>query len=198
MSRKVSVLGAGGHAKVVISTLLAQGDEVVAAFDDEESLWGQTVLGVPVKGPVSEVKGSAVIAIGSNQVRAELSKLELEWVSAIHPTAWVDPSARIGVGTVIFAHAAVQPDVVIGNHVIVNTSASADHDCQLGDFSHLAPGAHLGGGVSLREGAWVGLGASVLQGLQIGAWAVVGAGAVVLATIPGEETHVGNPSRKLR
>lgn len=200
---RVAVLGAGGHAKVVISTLQAAGYKVDAVYDDDSAKWGQSLLGVPVHGPLAELDNEAscraVIAIGANKIRQELAQrfAALEWVTVVHPRAYVHPSASLGPGTVIFAGAVVQPDVRVGSHVIVNTGATVDHDCRLGDFVHLAPGVHLAGGVDIDTGTFFGTGAVAIPGIRIGAWTTVGAGAGVVRDLPAQVTAVGLPAALL-
>lgn len=195
----VHVVGAGGHAKVVIATLQAAGVEVGGAWDDAVHRVGRTVLGVPVYGPIeaAPAEASLVVAIGSNAGRkAVAARLRgRTFVSIVHPAAVVHPSATLGPGTVVFAGAVLQPEVRLGAHVIVNTGASVDHDCVLEDFVHVAPGVHLAGNVSLREGAFLGIGSSAVPGCEVGAWATVGAGGVVIKPIPGRATAVGCPAR---
>ncbi len=192
------LLGGSGHAKVVIAAVRAAGGEVSACYDDNEALWGQSILGVPVRGHASEIaEGTpAVIAIGDNAVRKRLAgELKLSWQTVVHPSAWVHESVRIGAGSVVFAGAVLQPDTVLGQHVIVNTAASVDHDGAIGDFVHLAPGVHLAGGVVVGEGAFLGVNAGVIQYRRIGAWTTVGAGGIVVRDLPDHVTAVGVPAR---
>jgi len=196
----VAVIGAGGHAKVVIATLLAGGVEVGGILDDDVGKLGTKVLGVPVLGSVSSLSAlgfaAAVLGIGDNRTRQRLATdLAAEWVSVVHPTAWVDPSVEIGAGTVVFAGVVIQPDTVIGRHAIINTGATIDHDCSIGEFAHVAPGVNLSGGVSVGEGALLGVGCRAVPGARIGAWAVVGAGAVVIDEVAAGTTVVGAPAR---
>ena len=141
----VYVLGAGGHAKVVISTLRAAGYRVPAVYDDDTSKWYTTCLDVPIVGPVSQILSlpmpQAVIAIGNNYVRKCIAEqlVGVQWVTVVHPAACVDVSATLGAGTVVFAGAVIQPDVVIGAHTIINTGATVDHDCRIGEYVHIAP-----------------------------------------------------------
>lgn len=194
--REVVILGSGGHAKVVISTLRAMGQVPVAAYDDDSTRWGTSVLGVTIQGPIQEAKGAAIIAIGSNRIRQQLSKLDLDWVSAVHPSAVIDATVTIGPGTVLFAGCVVQPDAMLGSHVIVNTAATIDHDNLIADFVQIGPGAHLGGSVKVGEGAFVGLGASIIQGQTVGAWSTVGAGAVVVDDVEPAQTYIGVPAKR--
>ncbi len=198
-AQKIAVIGAGGHAKVVISTLAAAGQLAVVAFDDDPSRWGSEVLGVPVPGPITGAVNaafdSALIAIGNNARRKEIAgTVNLEWITVIHPSAYVHSAVKLGEGTVVFAGAVIQPETVIGDHVIVNTGATIDHDCRIADFAHIAPGASLAGNVVVGEGTLVGIGSSVIPGIRIGSWATLGAGAVAVRDIPDHAVAIGVPA----
>jgi sugar O-acyltransferase (sialic acid O-acetyltransferase NeuD family) len=199
MSRGVVVIGAGGHAKVVLATLEAAGMGAAAVLDDNEELWGSELLGVEIQGPVSraaELGSRGILAIGANRSRERLAdELDLEWVSAVHPAATVHSSVEIGAGTVVFAAATIQPDTVIGEHVIVNTGATIDHDCRVGAFSHIAPGVNLAGGVRVGVGTLIGIGSNALPGVRLGDWVVVGAGSAVIESVEAEATVLGIPAR---
>lgn len=198
-----AVIGAGGHAKVVISTLRAAGIEVEAAYDNNRALWGTTILGVPVAGPVERAaekpERPAIIAIGAVAARRRLAEqLELRWLTVVHPHAWVDPTARLSPGTVVCAGAVIQADAEVGSHCVINTSASVDHDCRLEDYANLGPGTHLAGNVQVSQLADVGAGCTVIPGVHIGQGAVVGAGAVVIRNVPSRVTVVGCPAEVIK
>jgi sugar O-acyltransferase (sialic acid O-acetyltransferase NeuD family) len=202
VQQPIAVLGAGGHAKVVISALRASGEIVAAVFDDDASKTGGVVCGAPVQGPISRALElglhQAVIAVGDNASRKRIAEsFDFHGVQVQHPTAWVDPTARIGVGTVIFAHTVIQADTTLGDHVIVNTSATVDHDCVIASFVHLAPGSNLGGGVKVGASALIGLGASIKPYVSVGEKAVIGCGAAVVSDIAAAHRAVGVPARPL-
>lgn len=202
--RDVFVLGAGGHGKVVIATLRSLGHIVAAVLDDDEKLWGSEVSGITVAGPMDVIREyknpSAIIAVGINETRRKIARrIEgVDWISAVHPSAIVDPSVKIGPGTVVFAGAVIQPDSVLGSHAIINTGATVDHDCLIGNFVHVAPGCNLAGAVTLEEGAFMGIGSRAVPGVTVGAWTTVGAGATVVYDLPGGITAVGTPARSVR
>ncbi|WP_236614015.1 acetyltransferase [Nafulsella turpanensis] len=191
--------GASGHAKVIIDVLQSAGIRVSGIFDDNPAL--ETLNGIKVLGKFSgqELDAPLLVSIGNNRVRARIAgKLQFSFGSAVHTSALISPSARIGEGTVVMQGAIIQAAAHIGSHVIINTGASVDHDCFIDNFVHISPGAVLSGNVQVGEGAYVGAGALVIPGVKIGRWCTIGAGAVVIRDIPDRVTAVGNPARIIK
>lgn len=202
--RKLIIIGAGGHAKVVIATAQAAGVAVVGLYDDDPAMSGHVVLGIPVLGTCRDIDASrvdgVVLAIGSNTLRRRLALefAELPWMTLTHPAATVHETARLAPGSVVFAGAVVQPEAELGGHVIVNTGASVDHDCRIGDFVHIAPGARLAGNVRVGEGSLVGIGSCIAPNTAVGDWSVIGAGGAVTDDIPDGVLAAGVPARVLK
>ena len=90
-----------------------------------------------------------VVAVGDNaQRRLIVERLDVEWVSAIHSTATIAKTVRLGVDNVILHGSVIQANARIGSHVLINTAASVDHDNVIGDFAHISPHATLCGHVT--------------------------------------------------
>ena len=200
----IFVLGAGGHAKVVADILQICGFKVGGFLDDNRSIWNTRPLGIPVLGPIDQATelecDGLIVGIGSNRTRRSIvqrlgTKADDLWLNAIHPSAVLAASVTLGRGVVITANAVLNPDVVVGDHVIVNTAATIDHDCQLSDFSHVAPGGHLCGGTKVGTGVLLGAGTITIPGVQIGRWSTLGAGSTVIHDIPENVVAVGSPAR---
>lgn len=190
------LFGASGHAKVIMDILTASGQKVDALIDDNEkvnALNGYKVMhGVTDASPI-------IVSIGVNAIRKKVvEKLTGEFGTAIHPSAIVSPSAKIGEGTVVMAGAIINADAVIGKHCIINTGASVDHECVIGDYCHIAPHATLCGQVHVGEGSMVGVGACVIPCKNIGSWCTIGAGAAVVKDIPDGGTAVGVPAKVIK
>ncbi len=201
--RELTVIGAGGHAKVVISTARAAGWTISAVYDDDPANAGRDVLGAPIVGPAeldNDGRGiAAVIAVGANDARHRIARsLRCDWVTIVHPRAWIDDSVTLGVGTVVFAGAVIQPAARLGDHVIVNTTASIDHDSTIGDFAHLCPGSHLAGGATIGDGVLMGVGSGTIPYRSVGAWSIVGAGGAVVHDIPDRVVATGVPAKVRR
>ncbi|MBO9536949.1 NeuD/PglB/VioB family sugar acetyltransferase [Herbaspirillum sp.] len=205
MNKKIFIVGAGGHAKVVFDVAVRAGFEVVAFVDDAPALSGTLCRGIPVRCGDAAVRelieqgiSCALIAIGSNAARAKvalrLENLGVRFAVAVHPAAVVDSSATIGAGSVLMAGAVVNADAVIGRHCIINTAASIDHDCRVGDVVHVAPGVRVCGDVGIGDMVLVGVGAVIVPGTTIGAAAIIGAGAAVVADVEKNTMVAGVPA----
>ena len=209
--RTTLILGAGGHGQVVADALLASGranlggtgEPLSLAFvDDDPALLGERFLGVEVIGDstslASRPTDPVVVAIGDNRERARMYRALQEsgrdLPSVVHPSAVVAATACLGSGVVVCAGVVVGLESVVRDGAILNTSCSIDHHCDIGAFTHVAPGAHLGGNVTVGEHTLVGLGASVIPGVRIGASAVVAAGAVVIRDVDDGMTVLGTPA----
>ncbi len=195
------ILGAGGHAKVVVSICIEKRKKIEGVLDEDKNKWGKELLGIPIIGGFADLKNNrsnAIIGIGNNKIRSKIAKKytnNVDWITAIHPLSYVHPSVTIGYGSVIMAGVVIQPDTVIGNHVVINTSASIDHDCVINDYAHVAPGVHLAGGVEIGQGTLLGISSSAIPCVKIGEWSVIGAGSVVVNDIPSKKMAVGIPAK---
>jgi sugar O-acyltransferase (sialic acid O-acetyltransferase NeuD family) len=199
------LIGYSGHAYVVCGILLASGKKITGYCDTEEKSFNPFSL--PFFGNENEEKARHTfqkdgffIAIGNNTIREKLflrlDEKNLHPGNAIHPSAVIDISAGIAkYGVMIAANATINPLVTIGIGVICNTNCCIDHECIIGNFAHIAPGAVLCGNVSIGTKTFVGANAVIKQGITIGHNAIIGAGAVVVKNVPDNATVVGVPAR---
>jgi len=204
--RKLAILGASGHGKVVADTAECCGWKTIEFFDDawpvlqHNGAWSVVGDTEVLLERIKQFDG-VLVAIGNNRIRhAKLLELQAAGVrlcSLIHPAATISRYVALGEGSVVFAGAVVNVDARIGLGAILNTGCSIDHDCELGAAVHVSPGARLAGGVTVGNLSWIGIGASVRQLVRIGAGVMVGAGAAVMADVADELTVVGVPARIL-
>ncbi len=198
-SRPITLIGAGGHARVAAACARRAGFVIGAVLDAAPNRIGQVIGGVLVTGDDQTANGLFHLAIGSNRTRRDLAfaRPGADWATIIDPDASLADDVICDVGTMIGMGVRVQSGARLGRHVILNTGAIVEHDCVVGTFAHVAPGAILTGAVRIGEGVLVGAGAVVLPGLTLGDWAVVGAGAVVTRSVEAGATVVGNPARRV-
>ena len=201
--KKLIIIGASGHGKVVAEIAALNGYDDIEFYDDRYPEVSQH-FGYPVVGKTEQLHSlknddiRIFCAIGDNKTRKRVVASvprNLKFAILVHPQAIISPTAKIDEGTVIMAGAIINADTNVGTHVIINTGATIDHDCEIGRFSHISPGANLAGGTQVGRGAWMGIGSCTRQLIKIGQYAVVGAGAVVVSHVAENTTVVGNPAR---
>lgn len=201
--RRLIIIGASGHGKVVADIARLNGYTDRAFLDDNPCL--QEVMGIPVLGSTAsfpiDADADYFVAIGNSKIRRTLqekiSSADGRVISLVHPSAVVADSSTLGQGTVVMAGAVINPCVRIGEGCIINTAASVDHDCVVGDYSHISVGAHLAGAVEVGSECWFGIGAVVSNNLSICNGCIIGAGAVVVRNLINPGTYVGIPARML-
>jgi acetyltransferase EpsM len=200
MENSITLYGASGHGKVIIDILNSSGIMIKSVIDDNPK--AKSILGIPI-AKTSDFDmsslGKTIISIGNNKVRKKLSNaLNADFIIAIHPSAVISSFTRIGEGSVVMAGVAINPDVTIGKHCIINTNSIIEHDALISDFVHICPGVSLAGNVTIGEGTQVGIGATIIQGISIGKWVTIGAGAVIINDISDYAVVVGNPGKIIK
>ncbi|MEZ7172928.1 acetyltransferase [Sporosarcina sp. OR05] len=207
--KKVVIIGDSGHAKVVADVIHSHNSGfVIAKLDDKyDDVFIENGI---VKGPIKHIHEliandpalRVIIGIGSNLIRKKLVSLlaisDEYYMTAVHKTAVISPSATISAGTVIMPGVIVNADATIGKHVILNSGSVIEHDTKIDDFAHISPCAVLTGGVQIGEGTHIGAGASIVPQKTVGAWTTVGAGAVVVSDINDSLTVVGVPAKVVK
>lgn len=211
LEKQLIVIGAGGHARVVIDVLKSGGLVPGGCLDADRRLWGRTLDGVPILGGDEYLSGlppsrfALVNGLGAALKTAPRSGLferllarGYQFPPVVAASAYISPSAVVEAGAQVFSRAVLNPGVVVAADSIVNTGAIVEHDCRVGAHAHVCPGAILCGGVELGAGAFVGSGAVVLPGIRLGPRAVVAAGVVVRKDINAGGRAMPERHRKAR
>ena len=210
-NKPVIIIGAGGHAKVLISTLKALERKIIGILSADMLSAGQTVNGIIILGNDDKVKDYATDAVelvnGIGSIAEPVKRTEIflkfktegyNFARVIHPAAAIIDGLEIGEGVQIMAGAIVQTGCDISPNVIINTGAIVEHDCKIGAHVHIASGAVISGGVKIGAMSHIGTGATIVQGVKVGDNVVVGAGAVVTRNIPNGKKVVGNPAKEIK
>lgn len=174
-------------------------------LDDDATLWGARREGLEVLGGVDwlrtpQAEGAGVIvAIGDTRARVavweRVAALGVPLINAIHPSATVLRSVKMGRGNCVCAGAVISTRTRIGNAVIINAGAIISHDCVVEDGGWIAPGVTLAGGTTVCRFGHVSTGAVLTAGVRVGEGSVVTAGAVVTEDIPPGVVVMGIPAR---
>ncbi|RWL96671.1 NeuD/PglB/VioB family sugar acetyltransferase [Mesorhizobium sp.] len=197
----IYVLGFGGHARSVADIALAAGIKNLI-FVDGNVQPGEGFAGFPAITtlPMRLIPGWSVFpALGDNLSRKAAYNQQIASIATlISPSATVGVRAQVGEGALVGHHAHVGPAALIGRGVIVNTGAVVEHDCQVGDFSHISVNSTVAGRVRIGSNVFVGAGATVIDKVSICNDVMIGAGATVVGDIISPGTYVGTPARPLK
>lgn len=213
MQKTCIILGAGGHARVLIDCL--QHSKEVAIFgilDPNPDLIGSTIFDVPILGNdglLTEMMAKGVEyfvlgvgGAGNNHPRIRLFNQALRYglkpLTVTHPSAIISRWATIGDGSQLLPGCIVNAAVRIGMNCIINSGSIVEHDCTIGDHVHIATGAKLASTVQVGEGAHIGAGSTIRQLIKVGEYAVIGAGAVVVKDVPANTVVAGVPATLLK
>lgn len=197
--KKLIIIGASGHGKVIADIAVRCGYEKVVFFDDNEEI--KECAGFPVVGKVEEamgIKDEKIVAIGNASIRENIQKQLSNVITLIHPDSVISRRVKIGEGSVVMAGAIINSDTIIGKGCIINTGASVDHDCRIADFSHISVGAHVAGTVNIGRNVWIGAGATVSNNVNICSGCLIGVGAAVVKNISESGTYIGVPAKMIK
>lgn len=198
--KKLVIIGASGHGKVVADIAIKNGYNEIIFLDDDESIY--ECGSYPIVGKSSEIgtiDADVIIGIGNAGVRKRIQESipDEKMATLIHPDAVVAEDVVMGAGTVVMAGAVINPGARIGKGCIINTCSSVDHDCEVGDYVHIAVGSHLCGTAFVGNETWIGAGAIVSNNVSICPNCMIGAGAVVIKEIKESGTYVGVPAKRV-
>jgi sugar O-acyltransferase (sialic acid O-acetyltransferase NeuD family) len=144
-----------------------------------------------------------VVAIGYKHLKTKVKLINTilenggSLLSVIHSSCFVNRSAFIDNGAILYPMCNIDKDVKIEAGCLLNNSVIVSHNCVVGKGSYLSPGVILSGNVTIGKGCFLGAGCIIANGVTIGDYATVGIGTVVSKNIPSYTNVIGNPMRFL-
>jgi sugar O-acyltransferase (sialic acid O-acetyltransferase NeuD family) len=215
MPKRVIIIGVGGYSANLVDMMrdanAAAGQELWRPggfLDDDPKRHNTKYYGLPVLGALDEASRFAdaffINAIGSTKSAALKAKLiervgvsSDRFVTLIHSSAYVSPSAKIGPGSAITQNCVVMANVTIGMHVKILPMATISYGCNIGDYTTIASGAVLAADVKIGCSAYVGTNSAIREFIEIGDNTIIGMGAMVIRNVPPDSVVGGIPARPL-
>jgi len=210
--KRLVIIGAGDLGQQIAHFVTTDCQFDVVGFVDDWQVKGSAVNGIPVLGCIDDllsvyqngVFDETLIGVGYKHFQFRKSLYEkykgsVPFATFVHSSCYVDPTAEIGRGVVVYPRCIVDKNVFIKDNVIVDFGSGIGHDSVIGPHSFLAPMAHLAGLVHVGEMCMVGVGSTVIDHIQIADSTTVGGGTVVVKNINNPNgVYVGNPARFLK
>lgn len=206
LDHKIILAGYSGHGFVVADATLAAGGKLKYYTDINESRsnpFDLIYLGDESKQQFNgwQLDCDFIVGVGDNRIRQRIINMIIskgkDVINIIHPTASIGSKFDMKYGNFIARQVAISPLVIVGIGCILNTGCVLEHECELSDYVHIAPGAVLAGNVHVGARSFIGANAVIKQGIKIGSDVIIGAGAVVLKDVENGKKIVGNPGRSI-
>jgi len=209
MSNGVLIIGAGGHASVLLDILIEQETNVLGYVSPSSADNKKLFSGLEwFKDDIDilqfdSAKIELVNGIGSlpknylrNDLYSKFKKLGYSFAKVVSKKAFVSSHAFLEEGVQVMQGVVIQAGTNIGYNSIVNTGSTVDHDCSIGSNNHIAPGVTISGQVTSKENVHFGTGSSVIQSILINENVIVGAGATIVRDV--EKDTICNPAYSLK
>ena len=211
--KKIVIFGSGCHAKVVFSEIIKLKKYKIIGFVDNFAPKKKIILKYKNKnylnlGNIKQLKNlkkvCGIIGVGSSTLRKKIYKeinviyKDFKFESIISKDSIIDPSVKIGNGSIIISNSVINRDSIIGNHCLINTSTSIDHDNYFDDFSGTGPGVVTGGKVSVGKLSYIGIGSTIKNMVKIGKNTFIGGSSFVNKNCKNDSLYFGVPAKKIR
>lgn len=210
MNKNIVLVGAGGHCRSVLDTLISSDiyDKIVAVGKQEEignKICGVNCVGTDEDLPLLLQDGfkDAFVVLGLDPNKRKNKIQELISIGFSIPNI-IDASANISkhvileTGIFVGKNAIVNTGTKIKQGVIINTGVIIEHDCVIENFVSVAPGSVICGGCTINTGAQIGAGTIIKNNIKIGANSIIGVGSIVVKDIDGDVVAFGNLCKKTR
>tara|TARA_Y100001935_G_C17260542_1_gene486130 strand:- start:215 stop:826 length:612 start_codon:yes stop_codon:yes gene_type:complete len=200
VNKKIVIIGYSGHSYGCIEVSINQDYSIIGYYDLVKKISNPYNLKYLGYEDNIDISYKPFISIGDNIIRKKIyeklcKKNIVLSTKLIHLNSIISKSSLIKEQTYISAGVTINPQTKIGVGCIINTGSIIEHDCDIGEFSHIAPGAVLCGNVQIGEGSFIGANSVIKQGVRIGKNVIIGAGSVIINNIHDNSKVAGNPSK---
>jgi len=200
--KELVVIGAGALGIQLKHYIDNYSNDKVVAFVDDTYRKGEIISGIEVIGKIMDILNTKdiiniVVAIGYNHLNFKFhllnnlkSNKSINLYNFIHPSAYIDKSATIEPGVVIFPHAIIDTNVTLKPGVLVNNSALISHDSSIGIGTFIGGNSTIAGRVKIGNRCLIGAGTVIKNDLNIADDVTIGSGSNVFDHVLESGTYV--------
>ncbi len=209
--RHLIIIGAGGMGREVYHLALECAGygtkfDVKGFIDDNLNALDGFAYNYPsIIGTIKgyEIQDGDVFACSIGDVHTKVKVVEFieskggVFINLIHSETYINTTAQIGNGVLIFHDVHIGSEAVVGNHVMLQSYAAIGHDAVIGDFTRIDPKASVVGGVNVGLRVTLHTMSVLNHKVVVGDDAVVGALSFVIRKVKPGITVFGNPAKEI-
>ena len=209
MKKILAIIGAGHLGQQIAHFAISDNHyNDVAFFDDYEK--SNQINSYRLLGKLERVEEAynagefdeLMIGVGYRHMpfRQELFETfrSIPFGKIIHSTSWIDPTAIIGDGVIVYPSCTVDANVVIKENVLINLATTIAHDSVVHSHSFISPQVALAGFVTIGTMCILGINSTVIDNIKISESVQLGGGTVVIDDLTNKGLYVGNPARYIK
>lgn len=210
--KRLVIIGAGDLGQQIAHFVTSDKQFDVVGYVDDWAEKGTLVCGKPVLGKIDDLLNlfannyfdEVLIGVGYKHFDFRKSlydrfKEKIPFATFVHSSCYVDPTAEIGKGVVVYPRCIIDRNAHIRDNVFINWGTGIGHDAVLESHSFIAAMVLVAGMSHIGEMCMLGNGMVTIDHINIADSTTVGGGAVVVKNIDEPNgVYVGNPARFLK
>jgi sugar O-acyltransferase (sialic acid O-acetyltransferase NeuD family) len=210
MNMRLALIGGGDLAQQLAHYVRTYEKEVeIIGFVDDFAIKGEEKFGIPCIGTVTDVLDlyaygqfdKVILGIGYKHQDARQKLFEklhptVPFYTFIHPTAFIDVTAKVGDGCCVGPHTVLEQRTVIGHNVFLYGGVNVSHDSKIGAHTFVAPSVTIAGFVDVGQRCFLGLHSTIIEHVRIADDVALGAASLVLHDLAEPGVYIGAPTRK--
>lgn len=205
---RLAIIGSGDLGQSIAHYAKNNDFEIVGFYDDYQK--AKSVVGIIVLGKLNRIEtdykskifDALVCAVGYNHFdfrefvfNKYHREIGIPFATIIDSSCYVDSSATIGKGVVMFPTVMVDKGCVIEDNVLLNVGVTIAHDSKVKEHSFLSPRVAVAGFTTIGKRCMIGINSTIIDGLSICDDVRTGGGTVLIHNIIQKGLYVGVPGK---
>lgn len=206
MKQRLLIIGAGEFGQQVYHYAIIDGRYDIVGFIDDWQEKGLLINKVQILGNCDDIMSlyqqnvfdSLFVAIGYKHLIARKKIFErfhnmIPFASIIANPSYIDVTAKIGEGVIVYPGCVIDKDVIISHNVVLNLNVVVSHNSSIGHSTFCAPRVSIAGFSTVASCCFLGIGSSIIDNISISDGIIVGAGGLVITDLVEKGTYIGVP-----
>lgn len=200
MTKKIIIIGAGGHAKSCLDVIKSNDKiyRIAGLVDSNKSI--KKISNFKILGTEKDLrkifKKYKYAIVGFGQIKSyklrensfkNLKRIGFKLPPIISNFSYFSKKSKIGEGSIVMHGVVVNAFSSVGTNCILNSNSTIEHDVKIGNNCHIAAGVVINGGVTVGNGTFIGSGSVIKEGTKIGKDCIISANIFIKKNVKDSE-----------